>query len=166
MNDDELLNEVRALRPETATNWATSPEGQLVMARAIAMGENAELGSRQPAPRRIRRVAVAGIGVSALLVSGVAAATVVLRADSPTQAGCYEALDAQANTTEASASLVARVGPEKACAQTLSELDRPVDVGNMVSCVNPYGGRGVFPAPTGATAEAACGQIGWAVDGG
>ncbi|MDP3894477.1 hypothetical protein [Nocardioides sp.] len=167
MNDDKLLNEIRALQPEPTTNWAMTPEGQGVMARAIAMGEASEQAAEKPAVRRARRVVIAGVGAGALLVSGVAAATLALRdADSPTQAGCYETFSAQADTTEASAALVEKIGPVKACAQTLVELGKPVDVSNMVSCVNPDGGRGVFPAPKGLDAASACAEIGWAVDAG
>lgn len=169
MNDDELFNEIRGLRPAD-TDWATSTEGKNVMARAIAMGEQGETATarpERPAVRRTRRVAIASLGAGVLMVSGVAAATLMFgKADSPTQAGCYEKLDPQANTTQPRAALVAEVGPTKACALTWAELGTTVDVTNLVSCVNEYGGRGVFPAPTGMDAAAACGQIGWAIDAG
>lgn len=170
MNDDKLLDELRNLRPDPTSNWATTRDGQGVMARAIALGQAAELSpttTERPAARRTRRVATVSIGAGAVLVTGVAAATLAFqKADSPTQAGCYEALSAQADTVEASAALVERIGPVAACTETLLDLGKPVDVANMVSCVNPDGGRGVFPAPEGVDAASACGQIGWAVDAG
>lgn len=169
MNDDELFNEIRALR-SADTDWANSPEGKGVMARAIAMGEQGETATaraERPAVRRTRRMVIAGIGAGALMVTGVAAATLVFgEADSPTEAGCYETLDPQADTTQAPAALVAKVGPTEACAVTWAKLGTTVDVTNLVSCVNEYGGRGVFPAPKGMDSAATCQQIGWAVDAG
>jgi hypothetical protein len=162
---DEILDEIRALRSGTSPDWATTPSGQRVMARAIAMGESATM-SQKPTAQRTRHVVIAGISVGALLVTGVAAAAAVRQANSPTQVGCYETLSPQADTTEAERALVTEVGPVAACRQTWVELSKPIDVSNLVSCVNSHGGRGVFPAPRGTDAPSACNQIGWAVDAG
>lgn len=168
MIHDKLHDELRSLRTEP-DGWATSPAGQNVMARAIAMAQRGENPARdgRPAVRRTRNLAIVGISAGVVMATGAAAATVLFReADSPTQAGCYEALDPQADTTEPIAALVAEVGPIKACVQTWKDLGTPVDVTNLVSCVNEFGGRGVFPAAKGLDPQTACGQIGWAVDAG
>lgn len=167
--NDQLLNEISNLRPAD-NDWSTSQEGRGVMARAIAMGQASESVQSKSATRRLtrsRRITIAALGSGTVLIGGVAAASLAFRnADSPTQAGCYETLSAQADTTEAPRALVAEVGPVEACIRTFTELEPQVDVSNMVSCVNPYGGRGVFPAPPTMTPAEACRVLGWAVDAG
>ena len=116
------------------------------------------------ATQRSRRIA---LGAAALVVVGGATAAATFQAitsDAPLQAGCYETLAADADTTEASPELVRRVGHAEACRATWEEVGADVDTSNLVSCLNPHGGRGVFPAPVGATPAEACSQIGWQAD--
>jgi hypothetical protein len=156
--NDNLFDEIRGLRPADDSNWSQTPEGRVIMARALAM---------TPAPaasmgKASRRLLAGGIATAVLtVVGGTAAAVVVLQADSPTQAGCYSSLSSSADTTEASADLVAAVGAVEACRRTWATLGERVDTRNPVSCINKAGGRGVFPAPAGLDATAACAQIGW-----
>ena len=162
MNND-ILDQVRALhRPQDDEGWTTSDDGRAVMARAINSGSAAAAGRTKQV--RQRRVV---IGVAALtLVAGTTAAATIkaISGDEPTQAGCYETLTADADTTEASAALVERVGSVEACRQTWSNLGTAVDTNNLVSCINPSGGRGVFPAIAGTSAASACSSIGWQPD--
>lgn len=140
-----LLDEIRALRPTDDDGWARSTDGQRVLARALAAPAAQSTGRRTSRRLLIGGVASAGL----MLAGGTAAAVVVLQADSPTQAGCYTSLSPTADTTEASAALVAEVGATEACRRTWTAVGEDVDAGNPVSCVNSAGGRGVFPAPVG-----------------
>lgn len=161
---EAVLDEVRALRPTGDDTWARSDAGRAVMARAMA---TAPATQDQAPGRRSRRVLVAGGLAAALTVAGgTAAAVVIFRADSPTQAGCYSTLSASADTTEASADLVADVGAAEACRRTWAGVGEDVDTRNLVACVNEYGGRGVFPAPIDEDAASACARIGWQPDAG
>lgn len=158
--DETLFEQIRALRPDD-DGWAGSDEGRNVMTRAQQWTGVADHGVR----RRGGRTVVAGVVAGGLMVGGGAAAAMAFfTADSPTQAGCYSAMSPQADTIEASSSLVAEVGATQACRQTWREVGDDVDTRNLVSCVNEHGGRGVFPARVGMTARAACGGMGWSVD--
>lgn len=161
MNDD-IFDQVRALhRPQHDRSWATSDSGRAVMARAINSGSSAPAARTKQRPQR-RLV----IGVAVALVAGTTAAATIkaITSDQPTQAGCYEVLAADADTTEASAALVDRVGPVEACRQTWVDLGTDINTDNLVSCVNPSGGRGVFPVTVGVSAASACSRIGWQPD--
>lgn len=162
MNDD-IFDQVRALhRPQDDASWATSDSGRAVMARAINAGSAAPAVK---AKQRPRRRLVFGFAAIALVAGTTAAATIkAITGDHPTQAGCYETLAADANTTEASAALVERVGSVEACRQTWGQLGTDIDTDNLVSCINPSGGRGVFPVTAEASAAAACSRIGWQPD--
>lgn len=158
---DDLLDVLRSARPVEDQDWADSARGRAVMARALSMAP-----PRQASPSRTRhRLLLGGAAAAALTaVGGTAVAVVLMQADSPTQAGCYSALSASADTTEASADLVAKVGALEACRRTWADTGEAVDTDNPVSCVNEFGGRGVFPAPAGMSPEAACAEIGWQPD--
>ncbi|MGH3331357.1 MAG: hypothetical protein ACRDPJ_08615 [Nocardioidaceae bacterium] len=159
---NSIFDQVRAHRPTDDPDWSHSPQGRRVMARALSMTP-AVVPSRKAQHRLlVGTIATAGLTV----VGGAAAAVMVLQADSPTQAGCYSSLSASADTTEASADLVAELGAVKACQLTWATLGESVDTRNPVSCINPAGGRGVFPAPAGAVASTACAQIGWQPENG
>lgn len=162
MNDD-IFDQVRALhRPQDDSSWATTDQGRAVMARAINSGSATSPTALRP--RRPRRLVI-GVAAAALVAGTTAAATIkAITGDNPTQAGCYETLAADADTTEASAALVEQVGWVEACRQTWLELGTDIDTGNLVSCINPAGGRGVFPATPELNAAAACGRIGWQPD--
>ena len=162
MNDD-IFDRVRALhRPQDDSSWATTDEGRAVMARAINSGSATPLTKTKQRPQRRLVIGAAAV---ALVAGTTAAATIsAITGDDPTQAGCYETLRADADTTEASAALVEQVGSVEACRQTWLELGTDIDTGNLVSCINPAGGRGVFPAPAELDAAAACGRIGWQPD--
>ncbi len=162
MNDD-IFDQIRALHrgPDDAS-WATSDGGRAVMARAINSGlPTPPTRTKQRPQRRL----IIGVAVVALMAGTTAAATIkAITGDDPTQAGCYESLAADADTTEASAALVEQVGWVEACRQTWLELGTNVNTNNLVSCINPSGGRGVFPATAELKAAGACGRIGWQPD--
>ena len=162
MNDD-IFDQVRALhRPQDDDSWATSESGRAVMARAINSGSAAPLVRSKQRPRR--RIVI-GVAAVALVAGTAAAATIkAITGDHPTQAGCYETPAADANTTEASAALVERVGPVDACRQTWVQLGTDIDTDNLVSCINPSGGRGVFPVTVGLSAAESCSRIEWQPD--
>lgn len=165
MSDEDLFDQVRALHSERdSDHWATSNNGRSVMARAINSGAEggAPVRSHRPGSRRL----VMGIAAAGLVLAGTTAAATIkaVTGDHPAQAGCYESLSADANTTEASAALVDQVGAVEACHQTWAELKSSIDTTNLVSCINGNGGRGVFPAPRTLDAASACGQIGWQAD--
>lgn len=162
MNDD-IFDQVRAVhRPHDDASWSTSDRGRAVMARAINSGSTVPGGRTKQRPQRRLVIGVAAV---ALVAGTTAAATIkAITGDDPTQAGCYETLAADADTTEASAALVERVGSVEACRQTWLELGTDIDTGNLVSCINPSGGRGVFPATADLSAAGACSRIGWQPD--
>lgn len=162
MNDD-IFDQVRAMhRPQDDASWATSDSGRAVMARAINSAPSGPVvGTKQRPQRRF----VIGVAAVALVAGTTAAATIMaITGDDPMQAGCYETLSADADTTEASAALVDQVGSVEACRQTWLQLGTKLDTDNLVSCINPSGGRGVFPAPADLGAAAACSRIGWQPD--
>lgn len=159
---DRLLDEVRDLRPDDAA-WPETAEGRSALTRALVMNPRDVWARPRRMHGRTSKIAAGSI-IAVIAGAGSVAAVNVYIADSPTQAGCYEALSAQANTIEASADLVQRVGAVEACRQTWANVQQDVDTTNLVVCVNSAGGRGVFPAGRGVTATAACGQIGWQPD--
>lgn len=163
---ESVLDEIRTIRPTDDTGWARSEAGRAVMERARTLEP---LGDNDPdrRPRRARRVLVGGTIAAALTVAGGTAAAVVLfQADSPTQAGCWSTLSPVADMTEASRRDVDALGAAEACRRAWEATGEDVDTGNLVTCVNEYGGRGVFPAPEGMGEPAACMTMGWQPDRG
>lgn len=165
----DLLAEISLLGQRQDDAWADTESGRAVMETAIARGRAGlprpdEAGPvAEPRRRAWTRPWVVAVGVGAVIVVTSAAALILPREpDIPTQAGCYSELAADADTIEASADLVAEVGAAEACRQTWASVhDDTVDTRNLVACVNPFGGRGIFPAPPNLSASNACGSMGW-----
>ncbi|MFI7589286.1 hypothetical protein ACIB24_19645 [Spongisporangium articulatum] len=156
----DLLEELTALRPQPDLDWPDSPAGQRVMYLALERGSVPEV-RRRPTRRPLgRRFWIAIALIVALLTAGAGIALYVLP-DDPTQAGCYSALDPQADTIVPDPAVVARVGAVAACQELWPLLRRgPADTSNPVVCINDANGRGVFPAPPGLSGQEACDRIG------
>lgn len=163
MTKTDVFDEIAALRPIDEA-WAISESGQKVLRRAFT-GAAPATAARASATSRGRwrrpRSYVFGVLVTGTLVAGTAAAAIIAATpDNAAQAGCYSTLSGQADMTEASSDLVQKVGPIQACKSTWNSTAENVDTTNLVLCVTPSGGQGVFPAPAGMNPASACGQIG------
>lgn len=163
-----VLDEVRAIRPADDSGWARSEAGRAVMARAMTLApvDEGRPGTGTTRRRKQRSMLVGSSVAAALAVGGTAAAVALFEPDSPTQAGCWSALSVDADTTEASPGDVAELGAAEACRRAWTDTGEDVDTGNLVTCVNEHGGRGVFPAPGGMIEPAACASLGWQPDRG
>jgi len=159
MTSTDPIKRLAAIRQEPDVAWAASDDGQRIMHRILNEDSSAPVvrGPRD----RTRRIVVSIAAATAVV--GVAAGTTVAftEGDVANQAGCYSAFDPQADTTEANFDDVTSLGAVEACRIAFRATGEQPETSNLLVCVNPSGGRGVFPAPEGLTAEQACPQIGW-----
>ena len=157
-NHDPLLTTLNSVRPREPEGWASSPTSQRIRALATSSAEPTVL---RPHRRRRRTPVVVGVTGALVLGGGAAVAGALFEADSPGVAACYTSLSAQADTIEADPELVRTLGAQDACATTLDKLETGVDASRLVSCVNEFGGRGVFPVPGDRALDTACASLGW-----
>lgn len=151
---DNELEALRSRRPVPDSDWAASPAGRQVLAQAM----------RTAPHRRGRRfVTVSAIAGTAFVATAAFAVIQLWPTHNPTAPGCYQSFSVTADMTEATGAAPGAGGAAEACQKlwrTLPVTDRPTDTENPVECVNNHGGLGVFPAPSGLTAEQACSRLG------
>lgn len=164
-SEADLLTTLRSTRPVEPDGWAHSATARRIRASAlISHGGTDNLVDLAGRPRRRRPAQVIGIASALVIGGGAAVAAVVFQADNPTVAGCYTSLSENADMTEISSARVAEVGAAQACAEVLAVVEPDVDTTHLVTCLNEFGGRGVFPVAAGTDASAACDSLGWQLE--
>lgn len=160
MKDHDLIHELREANPvdsDDTEEWMRGEASKLLFQRIVTAGPVGESRSiRRRGPR------LAPLAAAVVLLAGVAAVYVTTRqTTNPLSVGCYETLSLEANTAVLGLEAASdELSPAARCASQWQPAFGTTAPSNLVTCVVPEGGLGVFPNAQIADPGAACSSIG------